>query len=251
MDIKYALTFALESRKMKNSDFFLGSLWEIMVPYTRFFAYFFAIYIGLRKSADINGTPYFPWLVIGLVPWLLISGLLKSGSRAMKSNAKYISNSPISSNTYVLSTIFEGFINNILLLATVFVVLFAFKIPITLNYLNVIYYYVILFFFMYGLSLITSIWTVWISDIGKFIQSITTLLFWLTPILYSGEHIPAANFNPFYYFINGFRKSLLFNEGLTSVDLSIHIYIWGLTIGLLLIGNYLYKKNRKIIPDII
>ena len=47
----------------------LGWSWAIIKPVVTIFVYWFAFSIGLRAGKDINGYPFFLWLIAGIVPW--------------------------------------------------------------------------------------------------------------------------------------------------------------------------------------
>ncbi|MDY6141228.1 MAG: ABC transporter permease, partial [Bacilli bacterium] len=62
----------------------LGWMWAIIKPTVTIFVYWFAFAIGLRISNDVNGYPYFLWLIAGVVPWFYMSEMISGGTDAIR-----------------------------------------------------------------------------------------------------------------------------------------------------------------------
>ena len=59
-------------------------------------------------------------------------------------------------------------------------------------------------------------------------------------------------FNPINYFINGYRKSFLYETAIFDSNYTTELIVfYGEFILLILIGSHFYKKLRKILPDIL
>ncbi len=82
------------------------------------------------------------------------------------------------------------------------------------------------------------------------------LLFWLTPIFWNVALI--HNFkvqciikaNPFYYIINGFRDSLIYNVSFWQRPW-LMLYFWLMTIFIIWIGNIVFNKLRPHFADVL
>ncbi|HZK22034.1 MAG TPA: ABC transporter permease, partial [Oscillospiraceae bacterium] len=117
--------------KMARSDILktyrgaaLGWAWAIIKPVVTIFVYWFAIAIGMRRGGDVNGYPYFLWLITGLVPWFYMSEMLTQGTESMRRYSFLITkmNFPVSTIPTFVS-ISKLVINLILL--TVVVIIFC------------------------------------------------------------------------------------------------------------------------------
>ena len=62
----------------------LGWAWAIIKPTVTIFVYWFAFAIGLRMSKDVNGYPYFLWLIAGVVPWFYMSEMITGGTDCIR-----------------------------------------------------------------------------------------------------------------------------------------------------------------------
>ena len=90
------------------------------------------------------------------------------------------------------------------------------------------------------------------------INSIMTGLFWLSGIFWDTYDVknPVLRtlmyFNPINYFINGYRKSFLYETAIFDSNYTTELIVfYGEFILLILIGSHFYKKLRKILPDIL
>ena len=55
--------------KKTYSGSVLGWSWALIRPSILIFVYWFAFSFGLRKGGDVNGYPFFLWLIAGVIPW--------------------------------------------------------------------------------------------------------------------------------------------------------------------------------------
>ena len=62
----------------------LGWTWAIIKPAVTIFVYWFAFAVGLRMSSDVNGYPYFLWLIAGVIPWFYISEMITGGTDCIR-----------------------------------------------------------------------------------------------------------------------------------------------------------------------
>ena len=62
----------------------LGWSWAIIKPAVTIFVYWFAFSIGLRAGKDVNGFPFFLWLIAGIIPWFYIGDMISQGVDAIR-----------------------------------------------------------------------------------------------------------------------------------------------------------------------
>lgn len=104
----------------------------------------------------------------------------------------------------------------------------------------------LMFLFTLGVGLILAVAFVYFRDIAHFVQVVLTALFYVTPIMYPEDTIPAQlrvifSYNPFTYFVVLARKSILGNP-MTISDWLIPLLIG---LGVMLIGLWLLKNFEK------
>ena len=62
----------------------LGWMWAIIKPAVTIFVYWFAFTIGLRAGTEVNGFPYFLWIIAGVTPWFYISEMITGGTECIR-----------------------------------------------------------------------------------------------------------------------------------------------------------------------
>ena len=105
----------------------------------------------------------------------------------------------------------------------------------------------ITYFFNLGLVIIVSVATIYFRDLTHIITILMQVLFYLVPIIYPLDSLPKETqglllLNPFYYFINLFRKVLDRQSVMLLEDWLIPI---GLAFVMLLLGLWVLKRNDR------
>ena len=100
--------------------------------------------------------------------------------------------------------------------------------------------------FCLGITLIVSVITVYFRDLFHILQVVFSALFYTVPIIYPLSLVPQKyqvyfNLNPFFHFINLFRKVVYGTPALTPTDWAIPI---GLAIVSIVVGMYVLMKQN-------
>jgi len=235
---------------------YLGSLWQFISPLIQIAIYFTVFGIGLRGGSAIDDNiPFLPWLLLGLIPWFFIAPTMIQGSNSIYQKLNVVSkmNFPVS----VLPTI--RIIGNsfqfIVMLGILFVMLLVYKIFPTVYILQLPYYLLCLYLFLFSFSILSSTIATLIRDYQVLLQSLMRMLLYLSPILWNpaGERVPdwlggILKLNPFYYIIEGIRDSFLggtwfFENGIYT------LYFWVFTLIILYFGTIIHFRFRKNFVD--
>jgi len=74
--IKDHITYRKQIFKLAKADLIktyrgsaLGWAWALIKPVVTIFVFWFAFSFGLRQGGDVDGFPFFLWLIAGFVPW--------------------------------------------------------------------------------------------------------------------------------------------------------------------------------------
>lgn len=232
----------------------LGIVWAFVNPLIQVGVYWVIFGLGIRGGVPVDGIPYFLWMLSGLIPWFFISASIMQGANSIYARLSTASkmNFPLSViPTYVIAA---QLYTHLLLVFLLLIILVMQQGIHGINLLGIVYMLFSTVSFLLALAFITSTLSTVLRDIYLSIQSITRMLFFLTPILWkSDEHIPQAlavliNINPIYYVVDGYRKSLLFGD--ISFLLSWHtVYFWGLILVLFVFGAKLHVGFRRQFVD--
>ncbi len=238
-----------------NKDSYLGKLWSVLNPLIQIGTYWFVFGIGIRNNHPINGYPFLPWMLCGLIPWFFISYSITHGASSIHSKANTALKLQYPVYTIPMGSILVGFYNHIVTLAILTIMLIAFKFYPNIYWFNLIYYFIFEFVFLTSLAMITSVLTMIARDFKKLINSLIRLLFYITPILWNTDKLPrivqdVLKANPILYIVNGFRDSLLYNKSFYEHPKQI-LFFWVINICLFVIGCNLQVKFRNRFIDML
>lgn len=241
-------------RKYKGAV--LGWIWAVVKPAVTIAVFYFAFSVGLRHGKPVEGYPYFLWLISGMIPWFYMRDTLTAGAGSIR-KYKYL----VTKIKYPVSTIptfvsLSNFVVNIGLCVIMLIIfLFYGEIP-DLYWLQLIFYMFIMLMFFNSWALFSGMLSAISSDFLNLVKSITTVLFWVSGIMYDVNTIDSQIiknillFNPITIIVNGFRDSLIYKEWFWCNLLELrNFFIFYVIITILAIWSY--KKLRKDIPDVL
>jgi ABC-type polysaccharide/polyol phosphate export permease len=112
----------------------------------------------------------------------------------------------------------------------------------------VIYFYLCAIALVVALGLLVSSIAVVLPDVRQVLPSMLNVWFWLTPIAWAPGQLPPAGrallpLNPIGYLVSGYRSALMPSvfPAPTAIDAAA---FWTITIGLLLIGSFCFRRLR-------
>lgn len=232
----------------------LGYIWVILKNLIYVGAYWFAMAIGL-KSAKYTEYPYMVWLISGLAAWFLIRDTLSPAAKSIRKN-KYL----VTKVIYPVSTIptfkvISSFIMSTMFILVVFFMAIVNGVKPSIYWIQIFYYQIAAIVLLAGISLITSALVVLSRDVEMLIDATVFLIFWFSPVLYPASNLTGpiafiSKLNPFYYIIEGFRSSILY-ETWFFYDIKLTIYFWVLTLIILILGMIVHGKLRNQFVDIL
>ncbi len=236
----------------------MGPLWAIIKPSFTLFILWFAFEVGIRGSGMVSGYPRFIFMLSGYVPWFFISETIVGGSRSIRQNSQFVTklSFPVS-NIMTFCTMASLIIHLGMCVIMYVILLFAGYGPSIYN-LQFFYYMPLMYVFFLVLAWTTAPLSAFSRDFENLINAVITGLFWLSGIFWDTYDIknPVIRtimyFNPINYFINGYRKSFLYDTFIFYSNYTKELVIfYGEFALLILIGGYFYNKLRKILPDIL
>ncbi|MBS4200631.1 ABC transporter permease [Bacillus sp. FJAT-49732] len=249
------LIFRLASFDLKSTYqmHYLGMIWQLLNPAIQIAAYWFVFGIGIRGGQPIGDIPFFVWLFVGLVPWFFIAPSITQGSNSIFSKVNLVSKMKFPVSVLPTIIIVKNAYNFFMMSIILIFILIINKVSPGIYLLQLPYYLFSLFAFLFSLTLFCSTISVMIRDFQTMLGSVMRLLFFLTPILWDASRLnnhllTVLKLNPFYYLINGFRNTLLFNTWFFE-DIGLTFYFWSITLLILFIGAYIHIKFRDKFVD--
>jgi teichoic acid transport system permease protein len=247
-----ALIFRISNFEMRGmyTNHYLGSLWEFITPLLQVVVYWMIFGLGIRGGDDVDGTPFILWLLMGLIPWFLISPSIIQASNSVYQKIGLVSKMKFPVSLLPTISIINNVRNFIVMMLFLFIILAVYGIDYQLHLIQLIYYLFALFAFLFSFSIFSSTLATIVRDYQLLLQSIVRMLFFLTPILWdvSGSAPDwlkgLLQLNPFYYIIDGIRASFLGRYWFFEQPLYF-FYFWTLTFAILFIGSKMQVKFKK------
>lgn len=221
-----------------------GILWSIIHPlmmvliYSLVFSYIF--------GREIGETPFSLWLFCALLPWLMFSEIVRNSTGILEKNKNLVTKTPFHSEILPLVVVGSALTGHLIGLSVLLILLLICKQSIGVFALLIPFYTICLILFALGLSWLVSALNVFIKDVSQIVSLILQLWFYLCPIVYPAEIFPPKllnllRLNPMYFITEGYRRSLLNNQGILAVDF---LCFFCITIFFLLAGGWIFRRLK-------
>ncbi|MBE0425225.1 MAG: ABC transporter permease [Nitrospirae bacterium] len=173
--------------KVKYKRSFLGYLWSIANPLALALVFFIAFKVVMRIPIE----NYTLFLITGLFPWQWFSNSVNGSPAVFVGNASLIKKVNFRREVLVIATVLNDMLHFILSIPVIVVFLFIYGMKPSLIWLAGIPVLLILqFIVVFGFSIAISSINLFFRDIERIVFIFTTLMFYLTPIIYSEDMIP-------------------------------------------------------------
>lgn len=234
----------------------LGWFWAIFKPAFAILVYYFTFVIGLKVSKNIFGYPYFLWLVSGITPWFFIRDILQQGVESIRKYHYLVTKVKFPVSIIPTFTTISNYIIHLILMILVFFCFILSNNNLTIYIIQLPIYMILMFIFFVFLNLLLSTLSALSKDFCSFIKSFTTAIFWLSGIIYdiANINIPWLQylfyFNPVTFIVNGYRNCFIKHIWIFEEPLQLIIFLI-MTLFMIIISTWTYKKAKKEIPDLL
>jgi len=214
----------------------------------------FALHFGLRGAGAKGGGIQMPHFTIAMIAWLYISQTMNACTRSLTDYAYIIKKTSFNVSFIPLVKIFSGLIIHLfMILIVLFTLIIIYKVSPTLHWFQIIYYLFSTIILLSGIAWLVSSVNVIFKDMGHAVQLAASMLFWVTPIIWSYEKLPGnykyiALLNPFFYITEGYRFTFLKQTWFFAYA-EMNLYFWSVTSLILLLGVVTFRNLRKEFGD--
>jgi lipopolysaccharide transport system permease protein len=224
----------LKDLKLKYRDSVLGFLWSLANPLLLILVYSFVF-----GHLFPGGPPNFAYfLMVGILPWNFFAQSLMMSTGSILDNGNLIRKVALPMEVFPVATVLFNLAQYLLALVVFFpMALLFFRVSVAWSWIAFVPILVLHILFTVGMCFIVSTATVFYRDIRHFTEILLMLLFWLTPIIYDAQSVPASlrtvlSMNPLSYFILAYQDALYHNAFLSINRLMVISILTFLSLGL-------------------
>ena len=234
----------------------LGWAWAIIKPAVTIFVYWFAFEIGLRAGKDVNGFPFFLWLIAGLIPWFYMNNMITSGTDSIRKYSYLVTKMKFPISTIPTFVSISKFIVHILLITiTIGIFVLMGRMP-TIYMLQLPFYMLLNLIFFTVFSLLSGLLASMSKDFANLVKSFVTAIFWLSGIVWNINTISIPwlksllMVNPVTFLVEGYRNCFIHQTWFWEQPKRL-MYFAVITLVMLILAVWTYKRLRKEIPDVL
>lgn len=227
--------------KYKGS--FLGVLWSFINPLLSVVVYAIVFQYIMR----FNIEHYLIYLISGIIPWTFFTTALNSGINSILYNANIIKKVYFPRSILPISSVTSALINFLIscIIILLFTILSGIGISINLIYLPLVI--IIQYILCLGIVFILSAVEIYVKDIEHIINFFISMLFYVTPILYTSDAVPdnmqfLLKSNPMSYIIESYHNIFYYKH---SPDLYKLGVVFLISVIIFIFGYNIFKKLQK------
>lgn len=244
--------------RVRYAQSFLGYLWTIIDPLANALIYFM-LFVIIFQREDAGYSPYFLFLLTGLLPWQWFNASVSESTRALTSERQLVRSTRLPREIWVVRLVASKgleFLFSLPVLA-LFTLIYLLRGDAALN-LNLFWFPVAIVLqaiLLTGIGLILAPLTVLVTDLQPSIRIVLRLYFYMTPIIFNLELLDRTPDGLRWVFqLNPLTGILeLYRAGFFDVDIRWHVVGIGaaMSLILLLIGSRVFKRlERTVLKEI-
>ena len=253
------LLMALAGRdvKLRYKQTVLGVVWVILQPLMA--AGVFAFVFGRVAQLPTDGVPTLLFMYVGLLGWNLFAGTLAKTSNCLIGNSALISKIFFPRLVLPFSSIASVLIDFGVAGGMMVLLMFIYHWPPSVGIVLLPLWIVMLLMMSMGVGLIAAALNVSYRDVAYILPVVTQVLMYGSPIAYSAKsalkHIPEKYqilyfLNPLVGPLEAFRANLLGGPWPAHLSMAL-VYSGCMSVVLLLVGGYSFKKMERKFADVI
>ena len=235
----------------------LGWAWAIIKPAVTIFVYWFTFQIGLRAGKDVEGFPFFLWLISGVIPWFYMSDMLTGGTECIRKYSYLVTKMKFPISTIPTFFSISKFMVHLALLAIMIIIFIAMGYPPDIYILQLPIYMLLSFLFFTVFSLFSSLLACMSKDFSNLVKSLVTAVFWLSGIIWNIntlKDIPwlkvLLKINPVTYLVEGYRNCFIHKTWIWESPKTLIAFLVILLV-LTIVAIWVYRRLRKEIADVL
>jgi ABC-type polysaccharide/polyol phosphate export permease len=233
---------AIKELRVRYKRSALGFLWALLNPLLMM------LILSMVFSTVMQGTihSYPIFLISALLPWTFFSQSLSYAVDSIVLNGDLLKKVFVAKSVFPIAAVLSNVINFMMSLVPLVLLLLVFRFPLHITWLYLFVPLLSLILFTVGCSFFFAMANVFFRDMAHILQVLLSAWFYLCPIIYSLDFVPARyrmlfRLNPMVYPLNGFRLAIYY--GLLPTPQSMALSL-GVGFGVLFVGYGLFRRYQ-------
>jgi ABC-type polysaccharide/polyol phosphate export permease len=233
----------LKDFRIRYRNMSLGVLWSLLNPLVMMGVLTF---VFTKVFANPNIKHYAAFVLCGIVPFNFFTVAWITGTTSIVDNAGLIKRVPVPREVVPITSVLSNCVHLLVQIGLLITVLLVSGIAVSRQWLWLPLVWGMQIVFVCGLALFFSAVNVFVRDTRYLVESATTVLFWLVPVIYpqemiKKEYIPLYELNPVAAQVISLRRILLSGQspiGSTMAKLA------GVSLGVFLLGLLVFRRLK-------
>ena len=248
-------TLVRRDLRVRYSRSILGYVWTVLDPLLMA-AVYFVVFTFVFKAGRVADTPYFLYLLSGLLGWQWFTGSVNDTTKSLIQEARLVRSTNLPREVWVIRCVLAKGVEFVLSLPILvgFVIYYLIRGQVELDWELVLFPLglVIQFVLLVGLGLVLAPITVLATDMQRVVRIVLRFFFYLSPILYGVHAVPEKLralliLNPLNGILSLYRGGL-FERPVSWLDVSVSAAI---SVALVVLGLVVFSRlERAVLKEI-
>lgn len=232
----------------------LGVFWSVIHPATQLALYYFvfSVVLKMKLGPEYGGTHFAIWMIAGLLPWMMFAEVVNRSPDAVVEQASVIRKMVFPSEILPIVRLTAATVNHLIGVALLVGLLVVLGYGLPLTVFMIVPYFAVMAVFSLGIGWALAALNVYLRDIGQVVGVFVNIWFFLTPVVYVRELVPASlqglyAWNPMLHVVEGYRAALLGR----ATDVTGLAYLAALGLVALTIGGMVFRKLKPQFADVL
>lgn len=231
----------------------LGLIWIVLLPLAQaaIYAFVLSMFMQARFPGVQSEHAYPIYLMSGILAWSLFSDIVGRSLGVFIDNSNLIKKMAFPRLALPIAALGSAVLNNLLLLLAILLVFVVLGHNVIASLIWLPMLFGLMIFLAAGLGLTIGILNVFIRDVGQLVGIGLQFGFWLTPIVYTLDVMPATaqlvlSYNPLTAIVQAYQSVLVFGR---APDLSALVYPAVFAALAMLVAVFFYRRGIEEVVD--
>ena len=223
-----------------------GAAWSVVPTLVTIAIFWFVFEVGVR---------YQMYHALALVPWNFFAEAVSRGSSAVMENAYMVRKVKFRAGILPITAILPAAAVHVAFVLALLAFVWAYGYGPSVYWLQIPYYMLATLALALGIAWACSAIVVFFQDLQQIIGLALQVAFWVTPIVWPRELMPASytwlfKLNPVYYLVEGYRDALLNQRWFWDRHAESAVF-WIVTLAVGVAGAAIFRRLRPQFADML